>query len=79
MNEITLKPAAPVIESTVHADRFSRHSRSGESLLERVLSALIKSLKDYRIPRAPAAARRGYIEENLLDPNVGPEIHRALR
>ena len=65
---------APVIERTVDA-----RIETQESLLDRITARLIEytqgAFYDIPVNQKPKC----FIEENLLDPRMGPEISRTLR
>jgi hypothetical protein len=49
------------------------------SLLERVISNLTKMIKDFVVKYKSIPQHKTFMDENLLDPVVGPEISRTLR
>ena len=51
----------------------------GKSMLDRTIAHLTRALCSYRIPQNHRSSQVSFIEQNLTDPNLGPEIHRALR
>ena len=71
MNATALHPYTPVITTSPSSSR--------DSLLEKIFSRLVQSLKSYRTPGKSTVVHVGFIESNLLDRNLGPEISRALR
>lgn len=58
-------------------ERFTEHGR--ESLLQKITGRLISALKGQRRHTVAQFRAQTFIEESVLDPNVGPEIERALR
>ena len=50
-----------------------------QTLLERIFSRLGKFARNYGAGHSLARRPSSYIEENLTDPVLGPEIRRALR
>ena len=79
MNEIVIQSVTPVIEAPARVNERDQHDRIGKSLLDRIVSRLAGSVKSYRIPASPNRDHQSFIERNLLDHDIGPEIHRALR
>ena len=49
------------------------------SLLERIISNLAKMTKDFCVKYKSIPQYKSFMDENLLDPVVGPEISRTLR
>ena len=50
-----------------------------QSRLRRLGKRLLRRMNRSRAKPGKSAAYRGYIEENLLDARMGPEISRTLR
>jgi hypothetical protein len=49
------------------------------SLLDRVISNLAKMAKVFSVKDKSIPQHQSFMDENLLDPVVGPEISRTLR
>ena len=77
MNESVMQPVAPAIVTLV-SDR-NRDFEEQESLVSQILARLVKTLNGYRIPYKSSYKHQGFIEQNLLDQNVGPKIARTMR
>lgn len=54
-------------------------SQKPESLLDRIVAQLIKISKSITVGEHAVQQHKSFIEENLLDPRMGPEISRILR
>ena len=61
-----------------HAVAWSGAEYKG-SLLERIISSLAKMAKAFYVKDNATPQHRSFMDENLLDPVVGPEISRTLR
>ena len=72
MNTAVIKP------ETTQAD-YEFAVAQGKSMLDRIVAQLSRVMFSYRIPQKNHDSQVGFIEQNLTDPNLGPEISRALR
>lgn len=72
MNTATIK-SAPTWANSGFAVAQSK------SMLDRIVAHLTRALCSYRIPQNHRSSQVSFIEQNLTDQNLGPEIHRALR
>lgn len=63
--------------NTTPVTRFSIEPKasSGESWLQQLVKKIIRAAK----AESTTPQCEGYLEANLLDPSVGPEISRTLR
>ena len=50
-----------------------------DSLLKRIISNIAKMTKDFYATYKSIPQHKSFMDENLLDPVVGPEIIRTLR
>ena len=50
-----------------------------KSPLSLIATRFIKALKSYRVISKATYRHKSFIQENLLDENLGPEIHRIFR
>ena len=76
MNQI-VQSAVEITLPTFTGQKFTSKAQKLKSMLTRILSGLVKSLKASRIDDSPTYEI--FIKENLLDKNLGPEIARTLR
>ena len=68
------------IYDPIHAVRLdSTRARHVESLLSKIWARLRDSVKGYRVVSARRSKPLTFIEVNLLDETMGPEIRRTLR
>ena len=67
--------------TSLNASRLlgSSRNQNHESLLDRIISKLTKISKAFNVEGHTRQQHKSFIEENLLDPNMGPEISRTLR
>jgi hypothetical protein len=73
-HEIASFNASPVTD--LKADS---QAQDKESLLHRIISRLIRISKGFSVENQVAKHHKSYINENLLNPEIGTEISRTLR
>ena len=78
MNQ-TVHSAVEITSSSFADQRLDSNEQNDESLAIRILSGLVKYAKIFRNHGTPIVQHKSFIEENLLDKNMGPEISRTLR
>ena len=54
-------------------------SEDHESLLDRIVSQLTRISKAFVVRNQAMKQHKSFIDANLLDSNMGPEINRCLR
>jgi hypothetical protein len=59
--------------------KIDQKSQNQKSLLSRIFSGCIKAMKSIRNDNRSVYRHKSFIEENLLDENLGHEISRTLR
>ena len=78
MNQI-VQSAAEFTSPPLSLQKINSNTKKLESMLTRIKSGLVKIWKAFRIDDDPMYRHKSFIEENLLDKRVGPEIIRTLR
>ena len=75
MNHTTsnIRPSLRDIQDSDH------RSQNHESPLSLIANRFIKALKSYRTISKSTYRHKSFVEENLLNENLGPEIHRIFR
>ena len=66
----------PSLSSIQNPDQKSQNHGSPLSL---ITTRFIKALKSYRVISKSPYRHKSFIQENLLDENLGPEIQRIFR
>jgi hypothetical protein len=65
--------------SLLDIQNSDQKSKNHESTLSLIVTRFIKALKSYRTISKSTYRHKSFIQENLLDENLGPEIHRIFR
>ena len=79
MNETVIQPVAPHTSSTVTCRHYDLSAQKYESIMGRFVKWLAKAQRMYSIPDKHNYKHQSFIEQNLLDKNLGAEISRTLR
>jgi hypothetical protein len=79
MNHTVTHSATSIYATPTTHPEVSTAVETKDSLLERVISNLAKMAKDFCVKDKPVSQHKSFMDENLLDPVVGPEISRTLR
>ena len=66
--------SSPFIRQDFHSEVQNR-----QSMLARFVSGIIEALRSPKFEDGSIYRHKSFIEENLLDKRVGPEIIRTLR
>ena len=75
MNQI----AAEFTSSPFIDQNFNPAAQNRVSRLDRLISSIVKALRRSSISERSIPQHQTFVQENLLDKNLGPEIARALR
>jgi len=65
--------------STINDLTADSQTQNQESLLAKIVSRLNTIAKFFGVDSRATQAHRSFIDANLLDPQIGPEISRTLR
>jgi hypothetical protein len=79
MNHTVTHSAASIYATPITRPEVSPGVENKGSILERVISSLAKMTKDFCVKDKPISQYKSFMDENLLDPVVGPEVSRTLR
>lgn len=79
MNETVIQPVAPLTSRTATAKHYDLSAQNCESIMGRFVNWLTKSQRRFSIADRHNYKHQSFIEQNLLDKNLGPEIARVLR
>ena len=68
------------IEENIYAQSVNRaHGGEQETLLSRIFERLVRAVNSSARDTRAQNGYQGFIDSNLLDSNLGPEISRTLR
>ena len=79
MNETVIQPVALITSVTAADGKYDLSAQKCESIMGRLVDWLAKAQRRYSISDRHNYKHQSFIEQNLLDKNIGPEISRTLR
>ena len=79
MNETVIQPITSFNSKSVFAEKFDGYTQNCKSIMTSIVSRLGKTLGSYRIPDNSQYKHQSFVQDNLLDKNLGPEIKRIFR
>ena len=79
MNHTVTHSATSIYATPITHPEVLTGVENKDSLLKRIISNLAKMAKVFFVKYKSIPQYKSFIDENLLDPVVGPEISRTLR
>ena len=79
MNHTVTYSANPNDVTPITHPGVQSSAQNQESLLDRLISRLSKITKGFSVENQSIHQHKSFMDENLLDSGIGPEISRTLR